>query len=535
MSQISKLKSSLTHMHGKSKALFAAFFGVLSSLAFNIPQLFFLCWFTFGALFWLISNGTRRVFTTLLCFFMPFYVGVYFWFVSLYPLDFAGLSGIQSIGVIICAVVLIPLIHSFIMSLCIYVCLKLTNARGIMLCFVFPAAYILGEYLQSIGPLAFPWGRLFVTQIKVLPILQSASLFGSYFITFIIILCNCLLTYGLLCETQKRKRILCVSCAVGIFVINFAFGAIKMSISQNSNRTVTAVAMQGNMSSYEKWSGGVTDSAINIYTKLSKEAVKEVNTKDSTVILVTPETSFPFTLCRDGVYNSYPDSPNKRLQKISDDTGAFLIVGAFSNQDGKSYNSQFLYYPGGSEPYEFYQKTHRVPFGEFLPFRAVFETVLPSLTRLNLFGSELSLPENQPSPCSANDVHIGGIICFDSIFSDVSAQQVKNGADILVLSTNDSWYKTSKALDQHLAHAQMRAIENGVPIIRSANTGISANISSHGEVISSLQTQKRGSVISTLTLNNNRTLYTAIGDIILIFAVVFILAVTVIKYIPKKL
>jgi apolipoprotein N-acyltransferase len=118
---------------------------------------------------------------------------------------------------------------------------------------------------------------------------------------------------------------------------------------------------------------------------------------------------------------------------------------------------------------------------------------------------------------------VGFLICFDSIFSDSCREQVKNGAQLIAVSTNDSWYKESVALKQHCAHSVMRAIENGVSIVRSANTGISMIISPKGQVLSSVDINRQGVAFAAVPLLSKMTLFTKIGDIIVFVGIAFIL------------
>lgn len=515
--------------------------GAAAALAFSINGLFILTWVSFSVLFALINynTGKGRVLRSLFCFFFAFYEVLYSWFINLYPLDFAGLNNFQSVLVIIAALTLIPAVHASLMSLVIHIALRLTRAQGLAKCFVFSFSYMLGEFLQSKGQLAFPWGRLFVSQISRLEILQSASLFGSYFITFIIILCNTFLANALFLQKSKRVKILYGSLAAAVFAFNFIFGAIRLNLySDKTTKLITVASLQGNMSSEEKWSGGVTETAINRYKNLwdslNSSSQNKINAENTPVLFVTPETAFPLTLYRDKILPSYKaEKIDSEIKEMCRKSKAYFVIGAFESENGKTYNSLYLYDSVGNAPSAFYRKQHLVPFGEYLPFRTAFEIFLPMLTELNLFGDDLSAgntPENLPE---INGTKIGGLICFDSVFPELCRKQVNAGARLIILSTNDSWYKTSAALSQHCAHAIMRAIENNVSIIRSANTGISMNILPTGEISGSLGAQKYGSVVSTLPITSEKTLYTRTGDIILYLGTAIIAAMSIINAITK--
>ncbi len=506
----------------KKGAGFLALFGVLSALAFNVPSLFAVPWASFGALFLCVCHkNTKECAKSLLFFFFPFYVTAYFWFVNLYPLDFAGLSPLLSILVIITALTIIPAIHTFLSTSIITLCMSLTKPKGINAAFVFSFSYVMCEYVQSLGALAFPWARLFVTQIEFLPALQSANLFGSYFITFIIIFVSSLVSMALTLDLPKKKRIIYALCAFLIFFSNLIYGAVRINSIQY-DKTITAVCLQGNISSEQKWSGGVISTSLSRYDKLI-DNLPNTTHNTSPLLIVTPETAFPITLHENGRINSQNakklDSYAKKWTRTTD---AYIIIGAFEDLQNSSYNSLYLY-KKDCPPVSFYKKQKLVPFGEYLPYRKAFEILLPQLTHLNMLDSDLSAGAENQGLSDISGTKAAGLICFDSIFPKVCQTQVKKGARLIILSTNDSWYKTSSALRQHLAHAQMRSIENGVSLIRSANTGISANILPNGRVADSLGAQKYGSVISTLPITSKVTPYTLYGDKLLLAGAMYIL------------
>lgn len=503
----------------KHTSLICVLSGVITSLAYIFEELFALCWIGFIPLCIILfkKQTKKRVFTSLFCFFYAYYVVVYSFFVNLYPLDFAGVSNIMSVLVIAVAIVCIPLVHTVIMTVSCYVCHWLCNKNKTDA--LYPVAFafsvMLGEYLQSQGSLGFPWARLFVTQIAFPVALQSASLFGSYFVTFLIVLFCAYIGYGLCFDKDSSKRRIYVSVAFAIMMVNIGFGAVSMAKPQ-TDKTINAVAIQGNLSSSEKWSGSVVDESIRRYENLAKT----LENKDVDLI-VTPETAFPVTLLDDGQILSYSaEKVNDFAKNMCSQTGANVVLGAFTKSIGDEYNSVVLYDKNG-DILGTYQKRHLVPFGEFLPYRNVFETVLPALCDLNMLNTDITKGQSfEPIECDFGKV--GFLICFDSIFSDSCRNQVKNGAQIITVSTNDSWYKESVALKQHCAHSVIRAIENGVSVIRSANTGISVIVSPKGEILSTVQTGIQGVAYATVPLLQNQTLYTKIGDVILCAGFAFI-------------
>ena len=112
---------------------------------------------------------------------------------------------------------------------------------------------------------------------------------------------------------------------------------------------------------------------------------------------------------------------------------------------------------------------------------------------------------------------IGGLICFDSIYETLTLDSVREGAQLLALATNDSWYQDSAAVYQHNRHAVLRAVESGRYIVRAANTGISSIIRPTGEITASLAPLKAGVVTGDVYFRSDRTVYSIVGNVIVLF------------------
>ncbi len=468
----------------------------------------------------------KRVLCSLFCFFFAFYFFVYSWFVNLYPLDFAGLGALESVGVIVVAETVIPLLHGAVMTLCVFAAylaargVKSTFLRAVLVSF----GYVLGEYLQSVGTFAFPWARLFVGQTAFPSLLQSASLLGSYFITFLMVLVNALVAFCFMSagENNRHSRIFALV-AAAVFAVNALFGFVRINAADLAEcEKLDAVVLQGNIPSSEKWSGEVDEKEV--YSELAL-MLKESYTD----IAVMPETAFPVTLHPDDGYTS---SHERALIEIANVLDAELLSGAFAKEDGKSYNSIFVISADGniSKPYN---KYNIVPFGEFLPYRSIIEKLAPSFAEMNMFSSDISRGESF-RPLETQHGMAACLVCFDSIFPETARRQIKNGGQFIVIATNDSWYKTSSAIYQHADHAVMRAIENNVPVIRSANTGISRIIDAKGRIVEQTSVNERTAISGGVYLPGKTTLYTQIGDVFVLVCALGIAAGIIISSINRK-
>ncbi len=512
---------------------------VLFSLPFAYENTYVFGWIGLVILFCNIScyrKTLKRVFCSLFCFFITFYVCLYSWFVSLYPLDFAGLGNAESVGVIIIAMTAIPLIHTAIMSLSLlasHIAAGWTD-NGIVRVVLYSAGYVLGEYFQSVGTLRFPWGRLFVSQTARLEILQSASLFGSYFVTFVMVLVNGLLALFVMSLVKRqRKALVYLLAALLIFGANLTYGMLRMNEADETSEKIGALVLQGNVPSSEKWSDSVSHEEI--YIELSKEAAKalEQNGIDADIAVMC-ETAFPTTLVKDYVTPYYAKDTLRAVEIMTRNLDSELLVGAFYEESGKSYNSVYHVKRDGSISLPVYSKQNLVPFGEFLPYRNALSWLFPFMSEINILGEDIESGRGELLS-ETESGKIACLVCFDSIFPETARKQVKQGARLIAVSTNDSWYKTSNALYVHAKHSQMRAIENNVSVLRSANTGISQIIDPKGRVVCSTKVNERAVISANVDITQKVTLYTKIGDVPVVMSFLLIAGCLVLLIVKQKI
>lgn len=506
--------------------VFSAFLFALPFVAQNSDGAGLLCLFGWVGLvvpfvrIFDFKKSLKRVFGSLFCFFFAFYFFSYIWFAQLYPLDFVGLTNTESVLVVILALTAIPTIHSFLMTLCLF--LSYIGARkinsSILKSVILSCGYVLGEYTQTLGTFAFPWVRLCIGQVHYSVLVQSASLLGSYFVSFIIVLVNAFFAFSLVnLKHNKRKSAFFALCATFVFALNLFFGIFSVNADDVSSNRINALVLQGNIPSSEKWTGDADE--IEIYSSLVKSAKEYLDENNlDTDLVAFPETAFPYEI---NPFDEYKTETERTLKNMAQTLSADVFAGAFYRDGDKVYNSIFKMDSDGEFSYP-YNKHNTVPFGEYLPYRNILEKVLSSFANMNMFSEDISRGEGFET-IKTRFGQVGCLVCFDSIFPDNARCQVKNGAQLIVISTNDSWYKTSSALYMHAKHAQMRAIENNVPVIRSANTGISEIIDSKGRIVGKTNVNERTFLVGTVSLSNTRTLYTRVGDIIIPIALVSVI------------
>lgn len=433
-----------------------------------------------------------------------FYFVIYHWITHLYPLDFVGMDNAASVAVIAAGWFGLPLLQAVPGGLMLLAFRLLHKVRSfekapLLRPFVFASLWVVFEWSSTLGWTGVPWGRLCLGQSEVLPILQSASLFGSYFVTWLLVLVNALLAYALL---HHRRALACGIVAASLFFTNLLYGVIALSQPIEEGRESVRVAViQGNINSHDKWSSNSSQMIRDIYGGYTRDAAEE-----GASLVIWPETTIPFTLTE-------PSTMGRFVSELAKECGLTMIVGAFHEDDeGALYNALFLITPDGRIHEGVYAKRHLVPFGEYVPMRDVIMALIPPLANVSALDGDLT-PGADSALFDTDWGRIGSLICFDSIYEQLTADSVRDGAELMVLSSNDSWFFDSAAVYQHQVQAQLRAIENGRYLARAGNTGVSSVISPKGEILEWIDPLVEGYAVTDVQMLQGHTLYTSIGNL----------------------
>ena len=494
---------------------------VLTGLTLVFPVLGFLEWISMIplilAVYRLLSDGTfgllrayRYGFWTV----FAYYIVIYHWFLDLYPLDFVGLDNASSVAVVVAGWVGLTLLQAIPGGLIFVVYRLLSNtalARRAPLLrpFLFAALWTVFEWSSTLAWTGVPWGRLALGQIDYLPVLQSASIFGSYFISFLILAVNGILAYMLL-HWEKKRAILCGSLAGVLLLSNLGFGLIAMNVDYEEDETFRAAVVQGNLSSHDKWSANSTQLTKETFGGLTRAAAAE-----GAKLVVWPETIFPYALNNRSDIRQY-------LSDLARECDLTIAVGAFYLESREEkYNVLYFVDPDGTFREEYYAKRHLVPYGEYVPLKELISVVIPPLASLTNLGGDLT-EGDETSLVESELGTIGSLICFDSIYERLMLDSVRDGAEIFVVSSNDSWFYDSAAVYQHQAQSQLRAIESGRYFVRSANTGISTIISPKGELLVWIDPLVEGYGVAEISAIEQDTVYSVIGNTLVYLCITFL-------------
>ena len=498
----------------KWKWLLLPISGILMGLCLAFPVIGFLEWVAMTPalifLFWVVRDKTvryRRLYLYGFCYYFFFYLTALHWFLNLYPMEFLGVSRGEAVmlvavcwlGLTLLQTIFAALVFPLFGLLC-----RTTPIRKwpILTPLLFAVQYVIAEWSQTLTWLGVPWARLALGQIGYGIITGSASLFGSYFITFAIVLVNGYLAWAFLHRRELVLVRVCAIVAAGVLVLQLAVGTVGYVTTDPTEGTPLVVAaVQGNVGSDLKWTANSRKKSYEVYEKYTAAAAAE-----GADIVVFPETFIPDDLTDETTLGKFVQSLAMRYQIT-------VFCGAFHTDESGEYNAVFAVYPDGTIDENFYAKRHLVPFGEYVPWRPVIELVLPMLADIGMLSEDLT-----PGMDSAlfDTVHgrIGSLLCFDSIYETLTRDSVCDGAQLLILPTNDSWFTDSRGIYMHHAQARLRAIESGRWIVRAADTGISSVISPDGKSYAEQPPMVEGMALATAYTRDRVTLYTKTGNLL---------------------
>lgn len=415
---------------------------------------------------------------------------VYHWFVSFYPLEFTGMSKLGAAGVVMIAVFGLPILAAMFGGLLGIVCvwisrLSVAKKYPIALSFVYASTYVLCEWVRTQFWFGVPWGRLSLGQLaEGIPYtVLSSAIFGTYFITFLIVLVSCLLAQALIvCKFKLRVILACT-----LVLSNVLCGVVVASIQTEAKTSVKVAAVQGNINSRDKWNASSND----IFTKYATLTIDA--SREGAELVVWPETAI---------------TDNRYIPKISelaDELDVYILFGCFDYTSEGPQNILSMAAPDGEVSENTYAKRHLVPFGEYVPMRKLIMTVFPPLAEIAMLSEDIVPGEGSEIfeiEINEEAIRVGGLICFDSIYEELAYATASDGADVICVATNDSWFEDSRAVYMHCAQSRLRAIETGLPVVRAANTGISADITRLGEVKQSVEPLVDGYLVCDVPISN---------------------------------
>jgi apolipoprotein N-acyltransferase len=368
------------------------------------------------------------------------------------------------------------------------------------------------EWLRGHVLTGFPWNVLGYALTYPLPLMQSAAVLGIYGLTLCAVIIFAVppvlwaeAADGSAGRTARRSAL-----AIAVLPLILAAVAGQTRLAMAKSEMVPGIKIrivQPSVPQREKWR---PENQARIFQDHLDLSVSNPDGSPGHVThVVWPEAAMPFlpldsTVARTAIGQMLPP-------------GTFLITGALraeptppgSPRPRRVFNSLLVFGDGGSLTAH-YDKIYLVPFGEYLPFQAVLEAIgLQQLVRMRggfdagvMPRPLLHVPRLPP---------LGPLICYEAIFPRAIVQGAERPG-LLVNVTNDGWFGNTTGPRQHLHQARVRAVEEGLPLIRAANNGISAGVDGYGRILARLDMNVRASVDMPLPVALVPPLYARVGD-----------------------
>ena len=515
-------KRLLRRMNVKTALLLAAS-ALLFALPFQFPALFFCTFLAPVPLFCAVrflqeGQGPWRCLGWGFFFGFLYHLLLYHWLTALHPFTVLGLSGAPSLFLALGAYIGAAAFQGvlFALGFCLFglVCAWL-RPSGNVGALLFSACFLASEGLLSVGTLAFPWSRIALPLAAFPAAMRLAAVVGPYGMDAIVLLFGALVAAGI--RRFGRRRLLAFALALLVLAVDLGFGFLGALHTETEAKLRVAV-LQTQIASEEKWS-----SASSVRAALSEAADRAADT--GAELIVFPESALNSVLT--------PGDENERFfASLCRRTGALIASGAVVEENGKTYNAIALFDKNGLIGYA--GKRHLVPFGEYLPWQGLVSAVLPELAENTFYRNEYTPGEAGVLGETEKGLCIGGMVCFDSIFPSLARASAEQGAQILCVCTNDSWFKTSPAARQHSLQDVYRAVENGRSVAVSANVGVSALIDPYGRVLDSAEVGEEGIFVASLPLSGERTVYSETGDLVIPAALILLLFFLVLGIVRRR-
>ncbi len=495
-----RVASRIILLWGWRRALVAFLAGALTVLALAPFDFFAICFVTFPVFVWLLDGSTaepgagffgrlRPAFATGWWFGFGYFVCGLWWIGNALLVD-----GNQFAWALPLAIVILPAF------LAIFYGLAAAAARifwvdGPSRIAMLAVSFALAEWLRTFAFTGFPWNPIGFTAAPIPILMQAVSVIGVFGLNAVAVFVFAMpatIVSARFVRTGAVLAFLLAAADAGYGYYRLNYEAVPEGPELSVRIVQPSVPQNG------KWDDAERS---KIFKSLLALSSKSPGDGPKPQVIFWPETAVPFLLTRS------PDALSAIADTLSG--GQMLLTGAVRVEGDQAEGGQARYYNSivavddKGEIVGASDKLHLVPFGEYLPFSDFLSRF--GLTRI-VHG-----PGAFSSGTERKIIHLpGGIdavpfICYEMIFPQ--KLQSITGAAIIVNVTNDAWYGRTPGPYQHLRHAQLRAVEQGLPVIRAANNGISAVIDSKGNIVDALGLDVRDSLDSTFNVYRSASLY----------------------------
>jgi len=323
-----------------------------------------------------------------------------------------------------------------------------------------PILWVLFEWIKSWIFTGFPWLNVGYSQVPNSPLAGFAPILGIYGVSLLVAFTAILMLLITKPSTRRPALIAFILLWVGSSILK------HINWTQPVGEPISVALLQGNIAQDMKWEPEVAQKTLDDYLAQVSQAKAK--------LIVMPETALPLLI------EQVPADYLQKLKEHASKQQGDILMGAVEYVDLQYFNSMLSI---GSAENQAYRKSHLVPFGEYIPLKEVFGWIYRDWLHIPL--TDLARGTTQPLPMHLAGQQVAVNICYEDVFGEEVIRQLPQ-ATLLVNASNDAWYGESLAAHQHLQMSQTRALETGRMMLRATNTGATAIISPHGEVVAEL-------------------------------------------------
>ena len=391
----------------------------------------------------------------------------------------------------------------------------------------------MSEWLRGHAFTGFPWNVLGMAMTGPLTLMQSAAVLGIYGLTVAVVVMTA--GPGVVLATSRgaataEYRTVAAALLAAPLAAMLAYGALRLrSAPPPFVEGVRLRLVQPSIPQREKWLAEKQPDFIARHIELMKRG-PDGNTQGMAGIthVIWPEAAMPFLpLQRPQVLaaigEALPDGVHLMagILRMERRSAPGIPPEAGTNDDYRVFNS-FAVFADDGRPISVYDKTHLVPFGEYLPFQGLLEGIgLSSLTRQR--GGFAIGPSPRPLLEIPGLPGVGPLICYEAIFPGTAAMSVQR-PHVLINATNDGWFGNSTGPRQHLHQSRLRSVEDGLPLLRVANNGITAVYDAYGRELARIDLDVAGVIDTGLPGRIHPPVYARLGDMVFMGLCIFIFA-----------
>ena len=411
-----------------------------------------------------------------------------------------GIVGMLVNALLVAYLALFPALFAGIMH-------RLVIASGARALLAAPFVWVATELGRTYTPPGgFPWVLLGYSQAATLPIAQLASVFGVYGVSALVASVSAAAVFCVAAPSRRERVIAAATVAAAILVVT-VWGGLRAARAEwtRAGDPLQVGIVQGNVDQAEKWNAGRAASIFDEYLDKTRQVIGQ-----GAELVAWPESSTPFMFEEDV-------TAAQRVRTLARQARVPILLGSdqidwrvenHRRVPDKSYNSAFLVEADGRTA-GVYRKVHLVPFGEYVPLRRwlFFAAPLVEAIGSGFAGGE----EATVLPVGTHRISVA--ICYEIVYPALVRQFVRGGSELLTTITNDAWFGNTSAPYQHFAQASMRAVEQGRYLVRSANTGISGIVDPYGRVLAQTEIFRPATVVGSVRLLRELTIYGRTGDV----------------------